>query len=78
MTRIFRHKPYRLAILTWLAIWPSITLLLLAGEPLLGTLPLPLRTFVLTAILVPFMSFVAMPRLTRWVDNNLFRELAAE
>ncbi len=78
MTRIFQRRPYRLAVLTWLAIWPSITLLLLAGEPFLGAFPLPVRTFVLTAILVPFMSFFAMPRLTRWVDSNLAHDLTAE
>ncbi|WP_299397012.1 hypothetical protein [Pelagibius sp.] len=59
------------AFLTWAAIWPLITGLLLVGDPLLAALPLPLRTLVLTAILVPLMSFVVMPRLTRWANTRL-------
>ena len=69
MARLLRREAYRAALLTWLAIWPLITLLLLFGEPLLAQLPLPLRTLVLTGILVPLMSFVVMPRLTRWAHG---------
>ncbi|MDQ3849178.1 MAG: hypothetical protein M3296_00980 [Actinomycetota bacterium] len=53
-------------MLTWLAIYPAITLVLWLFEPLgLLDLPLPLRTLILTAVLVPVMVFVLMPALTR-------------
>ena len=71
MTVLLRSRRYRPVLLTWLAIWPLITLLLLFGEPLLSQLPLPLRTLVLTAVLVPLMSFVVMPRLTRLANGVL-------
>lgn len=50
---------------TWLAIYPAITLLLFLGGPLLEPLPLPLRTLVLTGILVPLMVCVLVPILNR-------------
>ena len=76
MTRMLRRRPVRSAVLTWIAIWPLITALLLLGEPMLAALPVPLRTLVLTGILVPLMSFVVMPRLTRWA-NALLGDAAA-
>ena len=71
MTRILRHRPARSALLTWIAIWPLITALLTLGEPVLAALPLPLRTLLLTGVLVPLMSFIVMPRLTRLADTLL-------
>lgn len=68
MGQLFARPGLRRALLTWIAIWPLITALLLFGDPYLAGLPLPIRTLVLTAILVPLMSFVVMPRLTRWAD----------
>lgn len=70
MSRTIRKEQLRGALLTWVAIWPLITALLLIGDPVLAALPLPLRTLVLTAILVPLMSFVVMPRLTRWAGTK--------
>lgn len=61
------------AFVTWTAIWPSITVLLLLFQETLSTLPVALQTFILTAILVPWMSFVAMPWLMKraagWVKT---------
>ena len=71
MTQILRHRTARSALLTWIAIWPLITALLILGDPLLAALPLPLRTLLLTGVLVPLMSFVVMPRLTRLADALL-------
>lgn len=57
----------------WIAIYPPLTLLLwLFGSPL-QRLPLPLRTFVLTAILVPFMVAVLVPFWTKRLDWALER-----
>ncbi|HVI44119.1 MAG TPA: hypothetical protein VM802_04600 [Chitinophaga sp.] len=45
----------------WLAIYPSITLMLyLLGKPL-STLPLYQRTLCLTMVLVPWVVFVGIP-----------------
>lgn len=57
---------YKMAIVTWLAVYPTITLTVLVLEPL-GLLagPVPVRTLLLTVILVPLMVFVLVPWLTR-------------
>jgi uncharacterized protein len=58
-----RHK---LAVLTWLAIYPTITLVLAVLEYLgLTGVALPLRTLALTLLVVPLAVFVLIPMLTR-------------
>ena len=63
----------RTALLSWVAIWPLITLLLFIGEPLLAGLAMPIKTLLVTALLVPVMSFLVMPFLTRrfasWLEG---------
>ena len=66
-------KKWKLAILVWIAIYPTITLILaLFGDPL-KSLPLPLRTLVITAIVVPLMVLLIMPMLqklfSRWLKS---------
>ena len=56
---------HRMAFVTWAAIYPLITLILALLGPWLLTLPLPLRTLVLTAVLVPAMTYLVMPWVTR-------------
>lgn len=56
----------KIAVLTWIALYPTITLLswlLTQLTPI--DLPLPVRTLVLTAALVPAMVFFLLPALTR-------------
>lgn len=65
---------YKLAIVTWAAAYPTITFLLAAFKPLgLMALPLPLRTLLLTAILVPTMAFVLVPGISRIMRGWLRR-----
>lgn len=45
----------------WVVIYPSITLFYYLFGQQLSNLPLYLRTFVLTIILVPWMMFVGVP-----------------
>jgi antibiotic biosynthesis monooxygenase (ABM) superfamily enzyme len=45
----------------WLAIYPSITLFLLAFGPALNAFPLYVKTLILTAVLVPWIVFVGVP-----------------
>jgi antibiotic biosynthesis monooxygenase (ABM) superfamily enzyme len=53
------------AVKIWIVIYPSITLFLyFFGEPL-SSMPLYLRTLLLTVILVPWMIFVGLPILEK-------------
>lgn len=65
---------HKLALLTWAVIYPLITGLLLVLEPMLGGVPVYLRTLLLTAILVPLMVYVAMPfakrRFAGWLEPD--------
>jgi antibiotic biosynthesis monooxygenase (ABM) superfamily enzyme len=54
----------------WLVIYPSITLFLFLFGQLLASLPLYLRTFILTIALVPWMVFIGMPLL-----ESIFRKI---
>jgi antibiotic biosynthesis monooxygenase (ABM) superfamily enzyme len=57
--------------MVWIAIFPSITLLqMLIGKQLLA-LPIPLRSLILTVILVPLMVFVLLPILRRFLGSWL-------
>ena len=65
-----RHK---LALLTWAVVYPIITGLVLGIEPLVGDLATPLRTLILSVLMVPTMVYLAMPfatsRLQSWLDH---------
>jgi antibiotic biosynthesis monooxygenase (ABM) superfamily enzyme len=63
-----------MAVLIWLAIYPMITLLLAVLGPALAGLPLPLRSLVLSLILVPYMVFVGIPTVTRVFRKWLWRQ----
>lgn len=60
-------------MLIWLAIYPSITLFMLLFGDFLVLMPVPLRTLVLTAGLVPLMVFVLLPRLQKLFADWLRR-----
>ncbi|MEL7542911.1 MAG: hypothetical protein AAGJ70_03970 [Pseudomonadota bacterium] len=65
MSDITRHGT---VLLTWLVAWPVVTVLVRLIDPLLADVGLPVRTLILTAILVPVMSNVAMPAVTALVE----------
>jgi hypothetical protein len=69
-----RPPRYKLFLLTWLAIYPLITGIYLIFGNWLSTLPLLLRTLLLTGLLVYLMTYVVMPKLIklfhRWLDAN--------
>ncbi|WP_129841605.1 hypothetical protein [Streptomyces sp. RFCAC02] len=56
---------HRRALITWLAVYPTITLTLGALGPSTAGLPLPVRTLILTAIVVPLAAYVLIPALMR-------------
>lgn len=63
-----------MALLTWAIVYPMITILLVALDPWLHNVVVPLRTLILTAILVPAMVYFAMPfattRLQHWLTGS--------
>lgn len=69
-----RPNRHKLAFVTWLGIYPTITTILTVVLPhVLGRWPLPLITLVVTAIVVPLMSYVVMPLLLRWLGPWVYR-----
>ena len=56
---------YKMATLTWIAIFPLVNIINLLLEPILKPFPPLLRSLILTLILVPLMTYVVMPRITR-------------
>ncbi|MEL7213412.1 MAG: hypothetical protein AAGK92_12165 [Pseudomonadota bacterium] len=59
----------RSVMITWVAAWPTITVLLLALEGFIGQWPLVARTFVLTGLMVPATSLLIVPILSRLLDR---------
>lgn len=65
-------KKWKMAIVIWVAIYPTITtIFLLFGKQLMEVNPLPLRTLCLTLVVVPLMVFVLIPGLQKLLGNWL-------
>jgi uncharacterized protein len=64
--------PYKMALLTWITIFPLITLVVVILGPLLGGLPLVPRLAITTAVTVPIMTWLVMPRVTRLLHGWLY------
>ena len=62
----------KMMIATWIGIYPLITIVFWLFGRWLVDLPIPLRTLVLTAVLVPTMTYVVMPRLTWLLRSWLY------
>jgi antibiotic biosynthesis monooxygenase (ABM) superfamily enzyme len=56
---------HQLALMIWLAVFPTLTVLNLALGGSLSGLPIVLRTFVLATIAVPIVIYGVMPHLHR-------------
>ena len=56
---------WKTAVVVWLAIYPSITLILWLIGPHVQDWPLAVRTLAITAGVVPLMVFVLVPALQR-------------
>jgi uncharacterized protein len=70
--------PYKMALLTWITIFPLITAIVAITGPALEDLPLAVRLGITTALTVPLMTWVVMPRVTRLLHRWLYPERAAE
>lgn len=56
---------YKMTLVSWLALYPAVTLIFwLFGAPL-AHIPLPLRTLIVTAVVMVLMAYVLMPFMTR-------------
>jgi antibiotic biosynthesis monooxygenase (ABM) superfamily enzyme len=64
--------PYKMALLTWITIFPLITAIVAITGPLLKGLPLAVRLAITTALTVPLMTWVVMPRVTRLLRRWLY------
>jgi uncharacterized protein len=62
---------HRMAFVTWLGIWPLVSLALWLLTPYLLVLPFLLRTAALSALIVLIMTYVVMPQLTKLAEPLL-------
>jgi antibiotic biosynthesis monooxygenase (ABM) superfamily enzyme len=51
------------AFLTWLAIYPLVTIAFYTVIPLLGAFPAPIKVLGLTAVVIPTAVYLVMPNL---------------
>jgi uncharacterized protein len=56
---------YKLALLTWAGAYAVITLILAVLGPVMAPWPLPLRTLLLSVLMVVAMTWLVIPSLTR-------------
>lgn len=62
----------KMAVLSWVAIYPLILTLNAALGPYLVPLAMPVRVLVTSLLLVPLMTWVVMPRVTRFFYGWLY------
>ena len=65
MSHVPPPTKHQLAIMIWVAVFPTLTVLNLALGDRLAGLPSVLRTFVLATVAVPIVIYGVMPRLHR-------------
>lgn len=63
---------WKMTIVSWLALYPAVTLVFVLFGDLLAQIPLLLRTMAVTIVVMLLMSYVLMPRMTRWFAFWLF------
>jgi antibiotic biosynthesis monooxygenase (ABM) superfamily enzyme len=68
---------HQLALMIWLAVFPTLTLLNVALSRSLDGLPTVARTFVLVTVAVPVVIYGLMPRLHRLRAELIRRRTAA-
>jgi hypothetical protein len=64
--------PYKMALLTWTTIFPLITGVIVVLGPLLEGVSLVPRRAITTAVTVPLMTWIVMPRVTRALRGWLY------
>jgi len=61
-----------MTLVSWLALWPTVTLIFWLLGDVLVAIPLVPRIMMVTAVVMVLMSYVLMPRFTRWFAFWLF------
>ncbi len=56
---------HQLAVMIWLAVFPTLSVLNLALSDVMADLPIVVKTLVLATVAVPIVMYVVMPRLQR-------------
>ena len=67
---------HQLAVMIWLAVLPTLTVLNLAMSSVLRDVPIVPRTFILATIAVPIVMYGLMPRLHRMRARLVLRRAA--
>jgi antibiotic biosynthesis monooxygenase (ABM) superfamily enzyme len=62
---------WKFAVMVWIAIYPTITFVSYLIGDVIKEWPLPLKTLLMTGILVPTMVFVLLPILIKLLINWL-------
>lgn len=65
---------YKMAVVTWLAVFPVVMVIFTLFGHWLNLLPTVLRTLVFTLVMVTLMTYVIMPRMTRLFSFWLYPE----
>ena len=69
---------YKMALLVWLALFPLLWLIFSVAGTWLMELSLPVRLLVVTGVVVPLMSYLLLPLLTRafsgWLEPKLIED----
>jgi uncharacterized protein len=63
---------HKMALLTWITLFPLITLVVIVLEPLLEDITRIPRLAITTAVTVPIMTWLVMPRVTRLLRGWLY------
>ena len=61
----------RSILISWIAAWPTITVLLSALEGILSHWPLALRTLVLTGLMVPTITLMIVPAINILIEHSI-------
>ena len=63
---------YKMTIVSWLALYPAVTVVFALFGDFLAQIPLLIRTMLVTMVVMGLMSYVLMPRMTKWFSFWLF------
>ena len=69
---------HQLALMIWVAVFPTLTFLNLAIGDLVADLPMVIRTFVLATIAVPIVIYGLMPQLHRARRRLMTRSVSGQ
>lgn len=67
-----RAPRYKQALITWLGVYPALTLTLALLGPAMESWPLPLRTLLVSVVMVIALTWLILPFLTRVFRRWMF------